>query len=353
MDSRNLRTSARCLVFICLFLGTQALIYTKPLFIPFVFSIFIYASLRSSAHFLERHLKLSVTVAMTSVMLLALLLSAAFFGLVSFSLADFASSTSAYAERLKQFPIWLNQQLTPLGLTFDQSTVRDGLTSLPFAQYARNVTGSITQILGNAVLVIIFVMFLLLGEKKSSSRRSKRIPLIEEMFNKISLYAGAKTVLSLLTGLLTGLLYMFMGVDLALLFAILTVVLNFIPNVGSIIAVLLPLPVILLQFGPSWQSFTIVLFSGLIQFSIGNVLEPRLMGKNLELHPVVVLLSLIFWGLIWGIPGMFLAVPITAIMKTVMSLFDTTRPFVGVLEGDLSVVNVRSDSAPKRANTGA
>ena len=122
--------------------------------------------------------------------------------------------------------------------------------------------------------------------------------------------------------------------DLALMFAILTFMLNFIPNVGSLFAVLMTVPVVLLQFGMSWQP--IVLLPGLliIQFLIGNVLEPKLMGDDLGLHPITILLALILWGMIWGIPGMFLCVPFLVISVIVFSHVPQTRSIAILLSRD-------------------
>ncbi len=119
------------------------------------------------------------------------------------------------------------------------------------------------------------------------------------------------------------------------MFAILTVLLNFIPNFGSVIATLLPIPVLLLQYGLGWQTMTVITLLFAIQFCIGNLVEPKMMGESLDLHPVTILLFLMFWGLVWGLPGMFLAVPITAILKIILSRIETTLPLSELLAGRL------------------
>ena len=121
---------------------------------------------------------------------------------------------------------------------------------------------------------------------------------------------------------------------MALLFAVLTFFLNFIPSVGSIIAVLIPLPVIFLQFGYSWEFLALISAAAFIQFVIGNIVDPKLMGDRLGLHPVIILLSLLFWGFIWGVPGMFLSAPITSIIKLLCSRSKITKPLVPIFEGN-------------------
>jgi AI-2 transport protein TqsA len=113
--------------------------------------------------------------------------------------------------------------------------------------------------------------------------------------------------------------------------------LNFIPNLGSIIATLLPLPVVLMN--PEVSSTTAVLafvLPALIQFTIGNVIEPNVMGSSLELHPVTILLALVLWGTIWGIVGMLLATPITAAMKILFERLELTAPVANLLAGRLA-----------------
>lgn len=341
-DLRNWRLISRCLIFICAFLGVVGLIYIKPLAIPFAFSLLIYAILRTSSRALNTHLKIPLGLSVAVVLTIGFL---SFFGfglLITTSVSSFVQGASVYTEKLAVFPRWLEGQLQSSGFDLGVLNLQDLALNLPFAEYARNLTGTLTGIVGNIALISIFVLFLLLGEKKNSVEGPQSIPLLEEIITKVSAYAGAKLLLSLLTGALTGLVLLTMNVNLALLFTVLTVILNFIPNVGSIIAVLLPLPIVLLQYGLGWQSLFVFGSTGFIQFAIGNVLEPRLMGRSLSLHPVVILIALVFWGLIWGIPGMFLAVPITAVLKIVIGLFQTTHGLVAIFEGDLSIMNSRS-----------
>lgn len=342
MENRYQKTVARCLIFVCFFLGTQALIYTQALLIPFIFAILIYATLRSAARLLESRLRIPSSFALITAMTLGTLVFLGFFYMVTSSVASFLTSAGVYGEKLAQFPIWINERLAPTGFAINQETIRAAVLGMPFAQYARNVTGTVSGVLSNLALVSIFVLFLLLGGRARRTAEAQSVPLVEEMFIKVSGYVGTKLLLSLLTGCLTAIILFGMGVDLALLFSVLTVILNFIPNVGSIVSVLLPVPILLLQFGTTWETALVLVSTTVVQFAIGNVLEPRIMGKSLALHPVVVLLALVFWGLIWGIPGMFLAVPITAIGKMILSLYETTRSLVALFEGDLSMMNLRT-----------
>ena len=129
-----------------------------------------------------------------------------------------------------------------------------------------------------------------------------------------------------------------LGLHMAFVFGLLTFLLNFIPSIGSVIATLLPLPlamVAILDYGNWPLIISVVAIPGALQMVIGNVIEPKLMGRGLELHPVTILLSLAFWGLLWGYMGMVLAVPITAIIRIILIRFETTRAIGNLLGGKL------------------
>jgi AI-2 transport protein TqsA len=98
----------------------------------------------------------------------------------------------------------------------------------------------------------------------------------------------------------------------------------------------LPIPIAVAQFQSPWPVVLVVVIPGVIHNVIGNIIEPKLMGEGLDLHPVTILLTLSFWGLLWGIVGMFLATPITAAIRIVLMQFDTFRPIANLLAGDFS-----------------
>lgn len=124
------------------------------------------------------------------------------------------------------------------------------------------------------------------------------------------------------------------GIDFAEFWAVLIFVFNFIPYVGSFFAVLLPVMLTLLQFG-AIGTFLVALVSLTgVQVLVGNFLEPRLMGRSLNLSPIVILLSLAAWSSLWGLVGAFLCVPITVVMLIVFSEFETTRPLAILLSQD-------------------
>ena len=201
-------------------------------------------------------------------------------------------------------------------------------------------TSTITRLASQGTLVMIFVVFLLIGRKPRTERREGVWGDIEA---RVKRYIIAKVGTSATTGILTWMILSVLGVDLAIVFGFSAFLLNFIPSVGSMIATVLPLPVVL--FSPELSTTTAVLaivLPGAVQFTIGNVLEPKWMGNTLDLHPVVILLGLIFWGMIWGLVGMFLATPIMAVVKILLERIDVTAPMAEMLAGRLDEAERRS-----------
>ena len=252
----------------------------------------------------------------------------------SAELSDSGSDLDARSE----FGVRSDQGLAPesestfeLSSLLPEGAIKNIVMSLPSAII------SLTSNILLVVLVMLFTAFLLTG---STTRTKPREGVIGQIETRVQKYIGIKIVLSMLTGFLVFLILKILGVDYALSFGAFAFILNFIPNVGSAIATLLPIPVVLLT--PEVTLVTIVLAIVLpltVQFVVGNVLEPKIMGDTLGLHPVVILMALIFWGMLWGFPGMLLAAPMTAIAKIVFERVEVTRPIAGLMEGRLETLD--------------
>lgn len=202
----------------------------------------------------------------------------------------------------------------------------------------------------SAVFVAIFMIFFLAGRNP----RVIRTGVYADIDHKIRKYISTKLAISAVTGILVWASLELIGLNFANVFGILAFLLNFIPSIGSIISSFLPLPIAIAQVQGIGQSaatppitdnailFVILVLAvpGLIQMLFGNFIEPKIMGEGLNLHPVTILLALSFWGLLWGIVGMFLAAPITAVIRIVLMQFDTLKPVGNLLAGKLPEVKV-------------
>ncbi len=204
------------------------------------------------------------------------------------------------------------------------------IADLPILSYAQNLTQSTLKFLGSSILVFVFVVFMLFGTK----RVNQSLKVFSHVQQSISLYVTVKFFLSLLTALATALLLYILNIELTLLFFILTFILNLVPSIGSPLATLLPLPIIFLQYGINGTFYVFIIGASLIQFAFGSLVETKLLGDKLNLHPVVVLFSLLFWGFLWGIAGMFLAVPITAVVNITLSNIPAAQKLSSFLKGN-------------------
>lgn len=203
------------------------------------------------------------------------------------------------------------------------------------------------NMIGNIFLVLIYVLFLMLEQGTfnnkisaifpDSARRESIMSILSHAQEDIQTYLWIKTVTSTITGVVSYFILWFMDVDFAGFWAFTIFLLNFIPTVGSIIATLFPAVLALIQFETLYQFFVILIAVGAVQVVVGNFLEPKLMGRSLNVSPFVVMLSLTLWGSIWGIAGMFLSVPITVIMLIVFAHFERTRYLAILLSGDGSL----------------
>lgn len=191
------------------------------------------------------------------------------------------------------------------------------------------ISAELFQIFSTSVIVLIYVFFILLG-----SAESKQIASVQAIDQQVRSYLFLKTIISIFTGVCFGGALWAFGVPMSLTFGMLAFLFNYIPNVGPVVASLLPIPFILLNpDGSVWWMASAIVVTMAIQVFSGNVVEPKLMGDSSDLHPVVILLALMFWGMMWGITGMFLATPITAGIKIVLEGNPSTKPVANVLAG--------------------
>jgi len=201
--------------------------------------------------------------------------------------------------------------------------------------------GPFFDILGRVLLVFLFLVFIVAGRGRAEAKIPKAIGdghagrvhgVIERINVQVRKYLVIKAAMSLVNGLTVWLVLRIFGVDFAALFGLLAFVLNFIPNIGSLMAAVLRVGFAFFQFGTFWTPFWVLVLTVGFDSIMGDLVEPRVMGKGLGLSPLLVFFSLLFWGWLWGIPGMILSVPLTAVIKIVCQNIPSLRP-VAVLMG--------------------
>jgi len=200
----------------------------------------------------------------------------------------------------------------------------------------RPIFNSLSNIMGKFFLIIVYALFILFEESlfkskldilfKDKNEHEKFTHIAKKIEDSITGYLGVKTFTSLLTGSLSYIVLLLIGIDSPIFWAFLIFLLNYIPTVGSLVATALPALFCLLQFGGFQEAIIVLTVVGAIQLLIGSLMEPRLLGSSMNISPLVVILSLSVWGLLWGPTGMILSIPITVIMVIVFAQFESTRP---------------------------
>ena len=325
-----------CLLIVSIVAIAVALFWLRVVMVPFVFAVLIAFGLVPLIDLQVRYLHLPRTVALLATLLASFVLLGVVGGLISSSVGQLAARADIYQEQLGQL---LDTAMAALPLERFGAQVERAVESLSdnslttISSMLLTVTKELLSLVSSGLLVMIFVAFMLVG---STGLEMARAGFWGEVQSRIQRYIIVKALVSALTGVLVGLTLVLLGVDLALVFGVFAFLLNFIPSLGSIVATLLPLPVVLVspELTPTARILAIVL-PLVIQFIIGNIVDPKLMGKSLDLHPVTLLLALIVWGTLWGIVGMFLATPITAILKIIFERMEVTTPFAELLAGRL------------------
>lgn len=203
--------------------------------------------------------------------------------------------------------------------------------------YLFNRIGSFAgKSVANSMLVFVYLLFLY-GERRNYYKKIENITaenpklkkmrkIIGEISSDLVKYFTIKTIASLVTAILSYCVMSFFNLDFVWLWTFLIFILNFIPTIGSIVATILPAVLGLISFNNTIDAVFMGLIITGIQFTIGSVVEPKFQGDRLNLSPLVILFSLAVWGAIWGVVGMFLAVPIMVTVNAALAQFETTRP---------------------------
>ena len=308
--SENNKFNTVSLLILALVAVAFTLYYTKPIMIPFVLALLIRILIDPIINFQINKLHVHRIVAVFVSLLLIVFLFIIIVPYIVGSVATFLESANDYNTKVLILIDFVINKLQENNIIVNREIIRNTLADLPFLDWASALLSNSANFLSKFFLVIIMTLFLLLGKKPKNTSYQWN-----EIIGHVEKYIFTKFITSSATGILTGLIYWFLGIELAFIFGTLTFILNFIPVFGSVIAVLIPLPVAFLQFADPTSLILIIILPTIVHVIIGNILEPKIFGEAFGLHPITIILCLIFWGMIWGIIGVLLAAPITAIIK--------------------------------------
>lgn len=314
---------------------------TKAVLFPLFLALFIYFILAPVQDMLIK-IKLSRSVSLVVIILFTFVMLYLMALLFYSSGKALAADLPDYGNKLKAMVDgWRNSIELPGGGEFDPLAWASTLDVGKVGAFLLNSLGTFVSFLSTIFLVLIFLIFMLAGRGKLDEKIGRFTPhprksaqiveMVENIDHQVQKYLALKTLISLGSGLLAMAVIMAFGVRYAILWGFITFVLNYIPNIGSFIAKILPFAFALLQLDRAWPAVWMLAILFVTDAITGMIIEPRIMGKGLGLSPLGILVALFFWGWLWGIPGMILAVPIMVVMKIIASHFPSMKWFEALL----------------------
>jgi predicted PurR-regulated permease PerM len=337
----------------------------EPILVPLIVAAFL-AIISTSPVFWLRQKGIPAPLAVLLVVLGVLGVGFVFILIIGTSLDDFFKAIPRYQARLTQEIEPIIQWIQGLGFQLDKDILLKSIDPGASMRLVANMLSGLGGILTNSFLILLTVIFILF---EASSFQQKvgaafgdpkgTLSQVKKITDAVNNYLAIKTVVSLGTGVIVAIWVWALGIDFPVIWGLLAFLLNFIPNLGSIIAAVPPALLGYIQFGIG-RTLLVAAGYGVVNLVFGNVVEPKLMGRKLGLSTLVVFLSLVFWGWVWGPVGMLLSVPMTMVVKIVLESSPSTHWISVLLDSEASVTQSvgnrtqesRPDSSSSKSENG-
>jgi AI-2 transport protein TqsA len=315
-----------------------------PILLPFVVAVFL-SRVFSPLNKALRRRRVPAVFSILLVLVLVTIVLCLFSWAVYSSAQSFTEQMPRYEARLKglagQTTGWLTSSFPALDSRIRQFDWKQAFGVSSVTGFLAATAGSFLLFFNDMFLVLLFLVFLLLGSEEfplklrralSPANAERLGAMMANIEAGMRRYLVTKTLINLTTASLVTVLMASFGVDLPLLWGLITFLAHYIPNVGAVISVALPTIFLFLEFAPG-TALLIAAINATVQFGMGNAVEPRIMGSSLDLSPLLVLLALIFWGWLWGPWGMVLAIPMTSTIKIICENVESFRPVAVLMSG--------------------
>jgi len=295
--------------------------------VPFLLSLFL-ATILSPFYLWLKKLGLNEILSLLIIVLVLLLVISSMITLIGNSVQDFSQNIPIYELKLRTDLRHIFDMMDTWGIHVPKDDFMAMFQTSSIMHYIAGTLKSFGSLLTNSFMIILTVIFMLMEISQFTSKLSqtniKGLTTVTEVSNKIKHYILLKAVTSASTGLIITIMLKFFGIHYAILWGLLAFLLNFIPNIGSIIAAIPAVLMAMVQFD---FTMALIITGGylLVNVMIGSILEPRILGKGLGLSTLIVFLSLIFWGWLLGPIGMLLSVPLTVIIKIALDTHPNTK----------------------------
>jgi predicted PurR-regulated permease PerM len=263
-------------------------------------------------------------------------------GIIGSSVNEFTKDADKYESRLQTLITSIDQSLLPYSIDLSSNRITQLINPGKILNYTAQTLGQFGNFMSDIIVILFIVLFILfdledislkakiISRSSSGNNASKNTDNLNRIAASIRHYLVIKTFTSLLTGFLITILLWIIGVDYAVLWGLLAFLLNYIPNIGSFIAAVPAVLFAWIQLGTLPVLWVLIVYAA-VNTLIGYLVEPNVMGKGMGLSSLVVFLSLIIWGYILGIVGMFLSVPLTMAIKIILENNNSTRPLAAML----------------------
>jgi len=313
------------------------------LLVPFLLAMFIAMIVSPLLGWLKKR-GIPGGIAILIIVILILLVGLVLTAVVGSSVDNFRQDIPVYSDKLSAMSYQVQSWLSQRGIEIDPQQWQDSFDPSVVMSFAGSTLASFGSVMTNAVMILLTVIFILtenidFGEKLRLARGKD---VSEEWLNRFSEsvhnYLAIKTAISLITGILIFIWLTILGVDYAVLWGLIAFLLNFVPTVGSFIAAVPAVLLATVQLGVFPAGLTLAGFV-VVNLVMGNAVEPRWMGKGLNLSPLVVFVSLVLWGWVLGPVGMLLSIPLTIMIKIALESQDETR-WIGVLLGSGTALEI-------------
>ena len=332
--------SRNALVILAAIAAGGALYWLAPILTPLALAIFLAILIDGFARVLERNLPVVSRRAATP---LAVILSVIIFAVTSFFVADNASSFAGelvtYAPRIDGL---LARLAALMGIDVPP-TITQLMQRLNPTQYLGQLARGLQSFLSNAAFVLIYLGFILASRRgwgrkvidlfPHREERQEAVNVFLRIRNGVEQYLWVQTVTGLMIAVASWAAMALVGLDNALFWAILIFIVSYIPIIGGAVGVMVPPIFALVQFETPWQAFALLVFLQALTMFMGNVIQPRMQSRSLNMDPIVLLLALAFWGAVWGMPGAFLSTPLTVMAMVILAQVPGTR-WLAVLISD-------------------
>ena len=337
-ESHTVRVS---LVILAVIAAGAALYWLRGILTPLALAVFLAVMIDGFARVLRSRLPV---ISERAALILAIVLSVVLFGVSGLVIADNAST---FVGQLVAYTPRLNNLIAQVAGLFGMEvppTINELFAQLNVSAYLGDFAKGLQGFASDAFFILIYLGFIIasrrgfqrkvIGLFPHQAERKEALAAFRRIRDGVERYLWVQTVTGLMIAVASWIAMVAIGLDNAVFWAFLIFIASYIPVIGGAVGILAPPIFALIQFETFWPAVILLAVLQAIQFVVGNIVLPRMQGDSLNMDPVVVLLSLAFWGLIWGMTGMFLSTPLTVMAMVILAQFDGARWLAVLLSAD-------------------